>query len=94
MELISSIFNTYDKWGALKFTDLFNMPFVNEDKTDGLKWHLQEIIQKTYNALLAVENKVDCNNSAINVLARTIEGRVEEIEKRLLYFWFCNQELE
>ncbi len=37
MELISSIFNTYDKWGALKFTDLFNMPFVNEDKTDGLK---------------------------------------------------------
>ncbi len=83
MGLISSIFNTYDKWGALKFTDLFNMPFVNEDKTDGLKWHLQEIRQKTYDALLALENKVDGNSSAINTLAQEIETRFRTIENTI-----------
>ncbi len=83
MGLISNSFDNYSKWGALKFTDLFNMPFVNEDKTDGLKWHLQEIRQKTYDALLALENKVDGNSSAINTLAQEIETRFRTIENEI-----------
>ncbi len=83
MGLISNIFNTYDKWGALKFTDLFNIPFVNADREDGLKWHLQEIRQKTYDALLALENKVDGNSSAINALAQEIETRFRILENEI-----------
>lgn len=59
---MSSIYNKflqYSKWGAGKFTDLFGLPFVNEGKDDGLKWHLQEIRAKTGEAINELEIEVE-----------------------------------
>ena len=57
---IKEDFLNYTKWGATKFTDYFTMPFKNASKTDGLWKHLQELRQKTYDAIAGLENgKVD-----------------------------------
>ncbi len=74
MGLITNTFNTYSKWTALQFIDLFNIPFVDATKTDGLKWHLQEIRQKTHDAILALETKIETNENNITLNQTNIAG--------------------
>lgn len=70
---IKEDFLNFTKWGANKFTDLFTIPFVNGTNTDGLKWHLQEIRQKTYDAIAAlVDGKVDTIKVENNV--KVVQG--------------------
>lgn len=80
MGLISNTFNSYNKWTASKFTDLFNMKFVNETKTDGLMWHLQEIRQKTYDAILALEDGITANDSKISNNLGRIEANSNSLQ--------------
>ena len=72
MGAIKDAFLNYTKWGATKFTDLFTIPFTNAGKTDGLKWHLQEMRSKTATAVDSLETSVLANDAKITTLQNKI----------------------
>ena len=72
MGAIKDAFLNYTKWGATKFTDLFTIPFTNAGKTDGLKWHLQEIRSKASTAIDSLETSILANDSKITTLQNKI----------------------
>lgn len=76
MGVIKDAFLNYAKWGATKFTDLFSFPIVNFEKNDGLKWHLQEIRQKTADAIAALEE-------ADNNLLLEAEKKITELKNEM-----------
>ena len=76
MGAIKDAFLNYTKWGATKFTDLFTIPFTNTGKTDGLKWHLQEMRSKTADAIAALE---EADNSLVEEIRQEIVKEINEV---------------
>ena len=82
MGAIKDAFLNYTKWGATKFTDLFTIPFTNTGKTDGLKWHLQEMRSKTADAIAALE---EADNSLVEEIGLLEENKnsISELDSEI-----------
>lgn len=68
---IKEDFLSYTKWGATKFTDFFHILLLNLTGDDGIAWHLQEIRQKTYDAIAAL---VDLCGTKVDKTSLTSTG--------------------
>lgn len=73
MGAITDKFESYLKWGATKFSDLFGFDVLNSDGTDGLKWLLQEDRSKTSVAISELEDGINANDAKISTIQEKIE---------------------
>ena len=90
MGAIKDAFLNYTKWGATKFTDLFTIPFTNAGKTDGLKWHLQEMRSKTATAIDSLETSIAGNVSSLQATALASDAKITTLQNKIVDLGFLS----